>query len=394
MISLNRRFSLCLNYFVFVLFLWVAAGSRQVAAQNSADVNTNLQSLQEKIKSDQDRLVEAEEQRLEEQRSMTNISGRIATSEARASTYRNRLGSMTSERDSLFRSIDELETKVSRLKTEYTSRATYAYKHGRLHDIALILSANSINQMLIRVQYLHRFSTQRKSQLLEIRDATSELKMKREALQRSLIQNEMVLKDAESEASGLTALKSSRQQEVIRLEAEKKLLEASLNENRSEMDELVMLVTASGSSKGSELAKNIQKTTQFEAARGSLPWPARGKVIEPFGEVFNAELGTRTDNVGIVIKTEASAEVKATFSGRIRLVDVMPGLGRVVFLEHGDYLTVYGNFSLLYASQGDEIIAGQILGRSGTDAEPRGRSTFFGVFYKGEPIDPKGWLRR
>jgi septal ring factor EnvC (AmiA/AmiB activator) len=160
------------------------------------------------------------------------------------------------------------------------------------------------------------------------------------------------------------------------------------------MDELVMLVTSSGSSEGSELAESIQQTTRFEAVRGSLPWPVRGKVLEPFGEVVNAELGTKTDNVGIVIETEASAEIKASFSGRVRLVDVMPGLGRVIFIEHGDYLTVYGNFSLVYTGPGDEIKAGQTLGRSGTDAEPRGRSAFFGVFYKGEPVDPTGWLGR
>jgi murein hydrolase activator len=393
----RRRFFRFFSVSFFVLFLSAYLNVYRLAAQNntaqnSADANSNLQTLQDQIKSDQERLLETEQLELENNRSVTNINGQIASSEARAATYRNRLGTMTTERDSLFSSIDALESRVSRLKSEYTSRATYAYKHGRLHDIALILSASSINQMLIRIQYLHRFSTQRTSQLLEIRDASSELKTKREALQRSLIQNEVILKNAEREASGLTELKSNRQQEARRLEAEQQLIAASLNENRSEMDELVMLVTASGSTAGSELAENIQQTTHFEAIRGALPWPVRGKVLEPFGEVVNAELGTSTDNVGIVIETEASAEIKATFGGRVRLVDVMPGLGRVMFLEHGDYLTVYGNFSLLYAGQGDMIKAGDTLGRSGTDAEPRGRSAFFGVFYKGEPVDPRGWL--
>ena len=117
-----------------------------------------------------------------------------------------------------------------------------------------------------------------------------------------------------------------------------------------------------------------------------------GGIKEPFGRVVNPDLGTTTDNVGIIIETGASSEIAAVFEGHVRLIDVMPGLGRVVFVEHGDYLSVYGNFSLLYVGKGDTIRSGQILGRSGTDAEPRGRTAFFGIFHNGEPIDPQDWL--
>jgi septal ring factor EnvC (AmiA/AmiB activator) len=75
------------------------------------------------------------------------------------------------------------------------------------------------------------------------------------------------------------------------------------------------------------------------------------------------------------------------------LVDVMPGFGRLVVVSHGDFKSLYSNFSLIYVQQGMQVEAGQVLGRAGTDAEPKGSGLFFSVFNRGEAVDPTEWLR-
>lgn len=375
---------------LFLLLLGFSTGP--AFAQNTNPVDSELRDLQAELKEDQSRLLETERAAEQSRRSVDALSNQIASTQTRVSSFRNRLGALADERDSLFTTIDQLEGRIESLKSEYRTRATYAYKHGRLHDIALILSAKSINQMLIRIQYLNRFSSQRKAQLIEIRDASTILKAKREALQRTLITNEVILRDAEKESVDLAQLRKSQQSEVRRLEAQKQLISTNISEKQSEMDNIVAMVTANSDPAQASLAINIQRTNRFESSRGALPWPVYGNVIEPFGEFVNQELGTSTDNVGIVIEAAASSEVSSVFEGSVKLVEVMPGIGRVVFVEHGEYMTVYGNFSLLYVGKGDPVSAGQVLGRSGTDAEPRGRSAFFGVFHNGEPINPSGWL--
>jgi septal ring factor EnvC (AmiA/AmiB activator) len=70
----------------------------------------------------------------------------------------------------------------------------------------------------------------------------------------------------------------------------------------------------------------------------------------------------------------------------------MPELGTFLILEHGDYYSVYANFSLLYVSKGDRVQAGQVLGRAGTEAEPKGNGLFFGLFREGQALDPTPWL--
>jgi septal ring factor EnvC (AmiA/AmiB activator) len=96
----------------------------------------------------------------------------------------------------------------------------------------------------------------------------------------------------------------------------------------------------------------------------------------------------------VVIASEASAEVTAVAAGRVTAIDFMPEFGRFVLVEHGDYLTFYGNLSLLYVVTGDVLTAGQTVGRAGTDAEPKGRGIFFGLFDNGAAVDPEAWLNK
>ncbi|WP_243664161.1 murein hydrolase activator EnvC family protein, partial [Rhodothermus marinus] len=117
-------------------------------------------------------------------------------------------------------------------------------------------------------------------------------------------------------------------------------------------------------------------TGSFEQNRGRLPWPAEGAVVEPFGEVVNPVYGTRTPNPGILIATAPQAEVRAIFDGRVIAIDAMPEYGTYILIQHGEYQTFYSNLSLVYVSVGQEVRAGQVIGRAGTDAEPNARGYF------------------
>ena len=115
---------------------------------------------------------------------------------------------------------------------------------------------------------------------------------------------------------------------------------------------------------------------------------------EPFGDIVNPVYGTSTPNPGILIDTQPQAEVRSVFDGRVVDVDVMPDFGTIIVIQHGEYRTVYSNFSALYVNAGDYVTAGQMIGRAGTDNEPRGRSLFFAIFQNGQAIDPQPWLSR
>lgn len=374
------------------------------AQDDRAATEQRLRELQDQIEQDQRRLsqtTEAEKATLE---TLENLNRQIALRTELVHNYRRRMRQISGESDSLRTSLAALRQDLDRLKGQYQRRAVHAYKYGRMHDLALILAARSINQMLIRVSYLRRFSEQRSERLDEIMAAGQALRERRAALDSTLQRNRQLLAEAEHEQRNLARLQQDRQQVIAGLRAQRTSLEASLNRRRAAARELqnrIRELAAAATTRRREreatdpnaAAAFVELTGSFEQNRGRLPWPVDGVVREPYGDVVNPVYGTTTPNPGLLIDTPASAEVRAVFDGVVVEVSILPDYGTYISIEHGDYQSVYSNFSMTYVAEGDRVRAGQVIGRAGTDAEPKGRALFFALFKKGVDFDPRPWLR-
>lgn len=373
-------------------------------ASRQDETEQRLQDLKAQIEEDRRLLSETEEAERATVETLEQLDRQITLRKELIRNYRRRVQQITYEMDTLRTALNQLEGELNELKRQYQGRAKHAYKYGRMHDLALILSAKSINQMLIRVQYLHRFTRQRRERLVDIREAGSELRERRIELEEMLATNEQLLDEQEREQQDLEQLQQSRQRVLADLKQQGNTLEQSLERKQaaaSELENRIRELTAAASSRRrireaadpAAAAAYAELSGDFEDNRGRLPWPSRGVVSESFGNVVNPTYGTTTPNPGIVIETPASAEVRSVFEGQVIDVSILPEFGTYVVIEHGAYKSVYSNFSMTYVTEGDRVTAGQVVGRAGTDAEPKGKAVFFGLFKDGSPIDPRPWLR-
>lgn len=393
---------------LILLILLSAASAVPSAGQalsDKGDTARDLQVLRNQIDEDLAELQSTEQREAANRRQLTDLNRQISEREEMLVGYTKRIDIMRAERDSLKKSIEIGEVEVDQLKTEYRQRARHAYQHGRMHDIALILSAESINQMLIRIGYLRRFANTRRSQLESIRENAELLDDQRTRLHHMLVQTEMLRRRVRTEQQELSDLQAERRYEIGRLQQKKVDISRDLEEKQTMAQALgnrVGAIMAEESrrdrlNRGSTSAGSMDasgRSSNFADNRGLLPWPAPGTVKFPFGEIIHPEYGTRTPNPGIFIATEGAEAVRSVHGGTVSTTDVMPDLGRFMIVDHGDYYTVYGNFSLLYVGAGDTVEAGQMIGRAGTEAEPKGEGVFFGVFKDGVAVDPALWLRK
>ncbi len=388
------RFFIIVLYFVFVL-----PASAQVAGQKSI-TELKLDQLRNEIAAEEKALATTENEEKASRNRLSDLNRQLSLREELVRSYSRRIDQLKADRDSLQSSIGSLNTDLNEVKKEYQARATHAYKYGRQHDAALILSASSINQMLIRVGYLRRFTLKRVGQLSDIKIATSQLTNQRTEMQRMLVESEIILANIDREQEKLDLLKAEVANELNRIKIEKDSRTESLAEKRTMEQQLIDVVKSYLTTNSRNAAPSTPSTIlpsklseAFSQSQGNLDWPAVGTVSEPFGDIVHPKYGTKTPNPGVLIKAPASSEVNSVFAGKVTTIDILPDMGRFIIIEHGDYHTVYGNFSLIYVSQGDMIETGQLIGRSGTESEPRGTAVFFAVFKNGVPQDPAKWLR-
>jgi len=396
---MNARFSI-----ILMALLMPLTATSSLAMQQVSSTENRLVELRDEIEEEERLLALAENEERVSQTRLTDLNRQLSLREELVRTYHSRIDQLKFERDSLQTAIEDMGAQLAALQREYEGRATHAYKFGRQHDAALILSASSINQMLIRIGYLRRFSNQRRDQLAGLRQTTGALSLKRTEMQRKLVESEVMLNSVDREQESLNGLLGEVRQEISKIRKEKENRTASITEKRGIEQELVDQIRVLIAARNARAAENnstaeisatalAELTSSFSEAKSLLPWPSIGTIAEPYGDIVHPEFGTRTPNPGILIDTGASAEVHSVYSGRVSTIDIIPDMGRFAIVEHGSFHTVYGNLSLFYVGVGDEVTAGQLIGRSGTEAEPRGEAVFFAIFGNGEPENPMSWLQ-
>jgi len=382
----------------------------QSISDERESTEARLDALKEQIERDEQRLRETTQAEQASLQRLDQIQREIALREELVSTYERRMGQLRAEREGLRDTLDVLERRLSRLRGEYQQYAEHAYKYGRLRDVALIMASESVSQMLVRVRYLRRFAEQRREQQASIRAAARQISRRTQDLQASEEKTENLLAEARTERENLSKLQTDRQslvaqlrdrrselrQEIDRKEASAQALERQIRDLVARAEARNRRTRSASASSAARAAEYARLSATFEQNRGSLPWPAEGAVTEGFGNRIDPVHGTETYHPGILIATNPRATVRAVFDGVVTGVDFVPGYGTYLVIQHGDYLSVYSNFSSLFVSQGDEIEAGDILGRTGTREEPRGAGLFFAVFDKEQntSVDPSGWLSR
>ena len=357
-----------------------------------------LDGLRRQIALDEDRLARAREAEDVTLTTLRDVEREMVARTELASTYGMREGEIARERDSLSAAIGALTNDLLHLRAEYRVRARALYQFGRLHALALLFSARSVTEMVARARYLRRFAADRRRRAEAIEHTTAALMRRQQALGKAETEAASLREDAAFEAEKLRTLQTQRAGVVASLSGQRTALEAQIARTNAAASALeaemrrVSAGVAASPGTGAAATRTSAEGVRFEALRGRLPWPAPGIVTERFGVNVHPELGTRTNSPGVLIATSPGLSVRAVATGRVVRVQTMAEYGQLVFVRHGDYLTLYANLSAAAVAVGTDVTMGDAVGTVGGADAPRGVGVFFAVFHDGTPQDPTRWL--
>lgn len=145
---------------------------------------------------------------------------------------------------------------------------------------------------------------------------------------------------------------------------------------------------------GAESAGGVSVALPLGAFRGALPWPARGRLLTPFGRQTSSRFGTAVVRNGVELEVRDGQTITAVHEGTVAYADQFTGYGTLVIVEHGaGAFSLYGHLGAVTVSRGQPVEAGTPVGTSGRN--PSGNpALYFELRVDGRPVDPLQWLQK
>ncbi|MBI3364224.1 MAG: peptidoglycan DD-metalloendopeptidase family protein [Ignavibacteriae bacterium] len=337
----------------------------------------------------------------------------LDTYDRQATLLRKLIGKLHDEEQSIEKdinetrnTIDELNSQASFLKRHYAQYVTAAYKFGRTYDLELLLASKSFNQMLVRAEYLKRFSEQRKRDLDKLDTRKSQMEQESEKLQSQLMQQRKLIDEKAKEESRLAAQAKKRKRMLTDIRKDKKNYQREMTRKLSAAKEMEQLIARlvdqdrarrereakEKTGKSADHEKMAATGTGFESRRGRLRWPvAGGRIVARFGAQEHPVLHTVTQNPGIDISVPVGTSVMSIADGEVSAIWWLPSFGNLVIVNHKNgYRSVYAHLSDITVSEGEPVGEGGQVGRSGEALS--GARLHFEIWKDREKQDPEQWL--
>lgn len=411
--------------------------------QQQKNTRAEIEDLNEQIQTYEKRLERADEKYEELYEKYKNLKNLIALQDQKLSKLQSKQSQIQKEIEITSRSLEQKEKELNQLIESYKKTLSYLYKHGRTSQLALVLSASSINQMLVRSYYLQKFNDYRENQAREIRETKKELEQNREQLVEAQDKNEDVLEEIREEKSQLAEKKQQQEKNVSLLRENRDRIKNELEKRQKQKEELNRRLSEliereekireererqirareaerkrklsaakeikNDAERAREMAKYSQPVSrgnfmdseslkqieqQFAQNKGQLPWPVDSRTVsEHFGNRRHPVYGTVTPHPGIEIVTDSAASVRAVHPGYVFAIQPFPGFGDVVLVKHGRFITAYGNLSQIKVNKSQILERGDIVGLAGDSNSALGESLFFLIRENNDNLDPEKWLR-
>lgn len=377
-----------LTIFTLIMLLPALAGAQ-------ASANPQKKSLEEINRQLEDKKRELDLYRAEEERIVTEISGlkkeekqtasRRAELEGQLERSRSRSGDARQKYDSLEKAKKELAGDITGELVMFSLQKDFYYPYYGTRDISkdMLMRSAMINKRALLTR-IKGESVRVNRDLTTLRAVGAELKSRQELLRKQSSARKSMVKSKQGE------LEKAREQQAKLARELENLQNAALGLTR-----LVKKLQKQAPYRSNEVAGELS------IARGSLAWPAVGKIISRFGREDVPGLKTWIVREGIRIATETDAPVTAALDGKIIYAGPFRTYGNVVIVDHEKgFFTIYGLLSRIDVAKGQAVGAAAQLGLAGEDTQAvssgrrsAGSAVYFEIRKGDRALDPVKWLR-
>jgi septal ring factor EnvC (AmiA/AmiB activator) len=324
--------------------------------------------------------------------------------------------------------INQLNKELEQLRKDYTAMILKSYKSRSEQSRAMfLLSSENFLQAYKRAQYMKQYASYRKMQGQEIEGKTKQLVGYTNKIVVQKTEKEKLIAENENEKKELVKEKKEQEKIASLIQKQKGKIIAEIKKKQQETKKIDAQIqkliretiaaankktaaakakanpktTTAESTKAVESSAKIVLTSEgqlvannFRANKGKLPWPVeKGAVSLPYGDQPHPVYRTlKVHNSGVEITTENGASARSVFGGEVTKVIKLSPLNIAVFIQHGDYFTVYQNLISVNVSVGDKVSTKQSIGKIRTNGDTGKTILKFLILQNTTYNNPASWL--
>ena len=284
---------------------------------------------------------------------------------------------------------DQIKVK----ETYVAGRLVALYKLNWLGKFHVMASAESLQELLQRKTAIERILAYDDKVIGELIESRLRLEAVRSELETQRDERRRLAEAYQKQIKQMAVERTQRSSLLARVRKEKSVQEAAIESLKlaaRQLDEKINNLDSQ-----SEAAPDDTHTAvkPFEAYKGLLKMPVKGKIISLFGKFKNTRYEVLNFRSGIEIQTERGEPIAAVYAGKILYADWFKGYGNMIIIDHGNnYYTVYAHIEEAFKSTGDTVKAGEVIATVGDTGSITGPKLYFEVRHHGKPLDPMQWL--
>lgn len=306
------------------------------------------------------------------------------------------------KQDEIQKAEDELvQAKVDE-NDQYESmkkRIKFMYENGNSQLLEILVSSDSIGDLLNKAEYVSQISAYDRDMLIEFQDVVKDVEEK-----------EASLKDEYEVLSGLQEELVAKQNEVQALLDSKKIqladLEKQIGDNAATLQKLIEEAEAERiKQEQQQAAQQAAQQQQQSSGGGSYTPPSTTPVVSGSGQftnpcpgaVISSTFGYRdfdgAFHKGLDLAAGEGTPTYAATDGTVVIAGWSDSAGNWVVINHGNGLTTkYMHHSALCVTAGQTVVKGQQIGYVGNTGNSFGAHLHFQVESGGVAVDPLGYL--
>lgn len=282
-----------------------------------------------------------------------------------------------------------------RLKSEeevLEERVRELYKiKKRGEGVQFLLTSSSAQDLLRRSHLLKILAMQGDRTLSRLSRMQDELAVERENLATLRLAKNSRVEELRRITLELDRKRRSQEELLAKVKLKEREQDRIVAKLRVEMQSLERALS-SVMGESEDVRPNDFKGAGLAKLKGKLALPVPGKVLQGFGKAKHEDFKDTVFVKGLEIGAPLGSVVKPVSEGKVVLAQVLPGFGNVVIVDHGQrYYTLYGRLASSLVGAGQVVTSRTTIGILG-EQDHRGRNFYFELRFKGQAIDPKGYL--